>query len=307
MPEFIDNPRRSPRAPVRCQARLVTGQGAVEAETEDIGMRGCQLIAPSQVRRAEPVKLVVTHPRLRETLEASGRVAWASAQEPWRLGIAFDESSHRAARRWYEKLVEANPGLPTLDRVPERIPVEATLYLGAPPRFVMDFTPDEVVVLRAVGSGVTLDDLRVKLRDRWLPCQRAFFSLLARNHATLQRGQAVHPDAWRKILAELEASFAVEAMSSFATPPPAPLGPPSRPGVPAVEPERPAPRPAQASPGAQRSEDAQACYLRGLAEIEAGQVHTGVALLRRAAQLSPGDPEITAALWKASATAGSRR
>jgi len=99
MAEFIVNPRRSPRAPVRCRAQVITGQGNIEAETEDVGMRGCQVISPKLVRRSEPVRLVVSHPRLREPLEVAGRVAWASPQEPWRLGIAFDESSQKFARR----------------------------------------------------------------------------------------------------------------------------------------------------------------------------------------------------------------
>jgi hypothetical protein len=171
-------------------------------------------------------------------------------------------------------------------------------------------------VLRAIGSGVTIDDLRVKLRDRWVPCQRALFSLLARHHATLQRGHAVHPDAWKKILADLEASLALAALGSSGTPLPAPPVP--TPPVQAAETRSPAlegkhppakaPEPAKLpAPGKPRSEDAQACFTRGLAEVEAGQIHTGVALLRRAAQLAPGDPEISAALWKASSTAASRR
>lgn len=282
------NPRRSPRATVRCQARVVTGQGQVEAETEDIGPHGCQVIARRHVRKNEQVRVEVTHPLVRETLDAGGRVAWASAQEPFRIGIAFVEGSLRAAVRWYEKLVESNPGMTTLDRIPERIPVDSSVYLGAPPRFVVDFSADEAAVLRAIGSGVTVDDLRVELRDRWVTCQRALFSLLARNHATLQRGQAVHPETWKKILAELEASFAVAALSSSVTPEPAKLPDPK----------------ASARP---RSDDAHACYVRGLAEVEAGQVHAGVALLRRAAQLAPGDQEITAALTKAAIAVASRR
>lgn len=292
MPDYVLNPRRSPRAPVRCRAQVVTAQGTVEAVTEDVGMRGVQVVAPRQLRRAEPIRLTLTHKAVREALEVAGRVSWTSPHEPWRAGIAFDEPHLKAARRWYEKLVDANPGLPTLDRIPEKIAVESPVFLGAPPRWVVDFTPDEALVLRGIGSGATLDDLRVKLRDRWGACQRAIFSLLARHHVTLVRGEGVHPDAWKRILADLEAAAALDDLGVAL--PPAPSA-------------APAPRPTADVVAPVRSPDAQECYDRGLAEVEKGQIHTGVALLRRAAQLAPGDAEITAALWKASATAASTR
>ena len=50
MPDYVFNPRRSPRAPVRCQAQVVTAQGSVQAETEDVGMRGVQVVTPRQLR-----------------------------------------------------------------------------------------------------------------------------------------------------------------------------------------------------------------------------------------------------------------
>jgi len=305
MPEFILNPRRSPRAPVRCRVQIITGQGNVDAETEDVGMRGCQLISPRLMRRSEPVRLVISHPRLREPLEAAGRVAWASPQEPWRLGIAFDEGSQKFARRWYEKLVETVPGIPTLDRIPEKIAADASLFLGTPPKFVVDFSPDEAIVLRSLGSGARIDELKAKLNDRWVPCQRAIFSLLARHHVTLARGHAVHPEAWKKILAEIEASYAIAGLSATEQPTPAPVltMPRRTTGLDMPSPPRTTPAPAAAtalsSAGGRRSTEAQACLERGLAEMAAGNSNTAMALLRRAAQLAPGDPEVQDAFSRA--------
>ncbi|MFT3915321.1 MAG: PilZ domain-containing protein [Anaeromyxobacteraceae bacterium] len=305
MPEFVFNPRRSPRAPIRCATQVITARGTVDATTEDVGMRGVQVVSPRQLHKGEPIRLILEHPTVKRALELAGHVSWATPHAPWRAGVAFDEQGLGAARRWYEQLVEANPGLPTLDRVPDRIALDASVFLGAPPRWVVDFTVDEALVLRAIGSGATLEDLKVKLRDRWGACQRAVFSLLARHHVTLQRGQGVHPDAWKRILADLEAEAALGEIAP-PTPTPAPVA--IRPAPPVAAPvAAPAPVPAPAPAAKGRSPDAEECLQRGLAELGKGNIASGVALLRRAAQLSPGDEEILTTLWKASSTAASSR
>jgi hypothetical protein len=436
MAEFVQNPRRAPRAPARCLTSVVSAQGTFEATTEDVGGHGCQLVSPRLVRKGEPVQLVVAHEAVKQPLRVAGRIAWSSERPPWRLGIAYDEASHPQTEAWFEELLARVPGLGTFRRIPEKIPIDATVYLAAPPRFVVDLTPDEVSVLRALGSGTSVAELRALLRDRWQPVQRALFSLLAHQHVTLTRGSSVHPDAWRRILTEVEASLAVESLRNPAVPEltpsptilqtaPAPHGPaaarpaapaaaappqmapswspaapaaPAAPApfamapawrpppatgapdpaaaaasadeepaswlVPAVEmmpaswptptpplpPAAPAPprganrgldegaawgapavpppltggapwvppaAPAQPAggapwsppsapappaggapppPAAARSAEAQGCYERALAELEAGRVMGATALLRRALALSPGDSEIQGAL-----------
>jgi hypothetical protein len=218
MAEFILNPRRAPRAPARCRAAVISTQGWFEAETEDIGAMGCQLVSPKLVRQGDIVQLRVTNPKLEEPLKATGRVAWVSAQAPWRLGIAFDEGTHPQSALWFDRLVAAHPGLGGYRRVPDRIRADAPVYLGPPPRFLVDFSADEATLLRAVASGVRVDELRSRLRDRWPAMQRALFSLIARQAVTFQRGQAVHPDCWKKILSDVEASLAVEQMGKEAPP-----------------------------------------------------------------------------------------
>jgi hypothetical protein len=222
MAEFIVNPRRTPRAPARCRAAVVSAAGPFDAETEDIGARGCQVVSPRHLDAGDAVELVIACDKVADPLKAHGKVCWVSEQPPWRVGIAFDEPFVPSAERWFEKLVASQPRLGSWRRVPERIPVEAMVYLGPPPRFLVDFTAEEASLLRFIASGARIDELQARLRDRWPAAQRALFSLLARQAVTLSRGQSAHPDAWKRILTEVEASLAIESLGSGPplTPPP---------------------------------------------------------------------------------------
>lgn len=248
MAEFILNPRRAPRAPARCRAAVLTPAGAFDAETEDIGARGCQVVSPKLVKKGDPVRIAVSADRVESELRMEGKVAWVSARPPWRVGIAFDDAKVHAGEVWFEKLVAASPGLGAFRRVPERISLDTTVYLGPPPRFLLDFTAEEAALLRAIGSGVRLDELKVRLRDRWPAAQCALFSLLARQAVTLSRGHAAHPDAWKKVLTEVEASLAVELLGTGL---PASLVAPPEPARPAATPSpaRPLPTPPARTPG----------------------------------------------------------
>jgi hypothetical protein len=201
MREFIQNPRRAPRAPARCRATIVSARGAFEAETEDIGPHGCRLASARLVRRGEPVRLELAHGQVKERLRLHARIAWTSDSAPWRLGVAFDEAAHGEGGRWFELLLSAVPRLSTFQRVPERIPLSAMVYLRAPPRLLVDLSPDELVLLRAIGTGVTVAELGGRMRELWPTLQRGLFSLLAHQHVTLSRGASVHPDAWRRVFA----------------------------------------------------------------------------------------------------------
>jgi hypothetical protein len=259
MAEFIVNPRRAPRAPARCRAAVVTPAGAFEAETEDVGARGCQVVSPKLVKKGDPVRVTLSADRVPEELRVAGKAAWVSAQPPWRVGIAFGEAHVHAGELWFERLVAASPGLGAFRRVPEKISLDATVYLGPPPRFLLDFTAEEAALLRAIASGARLDELKVRLRDRWPAAQCALFSLLARQAVTLSRGHAAHPDAWKKVLTEVEATLAVESLGTAAPSLVAPPEPPRPAGTPLPArrlatpppPPRPAPTPFSASgPGA---------------------------------------------------------
>lgn len=233
MAEFIVNPRRAPRVPARCHAAVVTPSEAFDAETEDFSARGCQVVSPSLVNEGDRIELVLTSEQVPMPLKVAGNVAWVSEQPPWRIGVAFEDAYVPSAERWFEKLVAATPGLGSFGRVPDRIPLDAMVFLGPPPRFLLDFTAEEASLLRAIASGVRLDELQARLRDRWAGAQHALFSLLARQAVTLSRGQSAHPEAWKKVLTEVEASLAVESLGTASATPPAPA--PAR--------ERPLPTP----------------------------------------------------------------
>lgn len=254
---------------------MVSAQGTFEATTEDVGGHGCQLVSPRLVRKGEPIQLVLAHEAMRDPLRVAGRVAWASDRAPWRLGIAYDEAALSTSLAWFEELLSRVPGLSAFKRIPDRIAMDAVVYLASPPRFLVDFTPDEVAVLRSLGSGTSVAELRSLLRDRWNQAQRALFSLLAHQHVTLARGGSVHPDAWKKILSEAESSIAVEALRTAPvpdlTPSPLPLQPqaaPARPGsAPAVPARPPASRPAVAAAPGRSAPPVPAAQARAAAAV----------------------------------------
>lgn len=290
---------------------MATGT-AWQGPTENVGPRGCQVVAPRPLPPGTRVQVALRCDPIREPLVVAGRVAWVAAQTPHRAGIAFVDGALPASTRWFERVLAVHPALAESRRIASHLPLDAMIYLGRPPAFVVDFSPDEVRVLRHVASGVTLRELRRALRDRGDGATRAIFSLLARKHVTLARGASVHPDAWRTLLAELETSLAVEALGGSPLPRMRARAPHAeRPvGVTAVhprhspEPSRPESRAAlrrldagaawSADPEAQpvRPPEAQGAFERALTELAAGRAETALILLRRARALSPGDPEI---------------
>lgn len=304
MAQFIVNPRRALRAPTRCRAAVVCRHGQFEADTEDIGSMGCQVVSPHPVQKGEGVRLTVTNEKIAEPLEVTGRVAWVSPQAPWRVGIAFEERSLAGSARWFDRLIAAHPGLGGYRRVPDRIRADATVYLGPPPRFLVDFTAEEALLLRAIGSGAQLYELMARLRDRWALAQRALFSLIARQAVTLQREQAVHPDSWKKILTDIEASLGLETASPVPaqTDSPRSIAPVLERGAGLAKSsgrsraearaERAAARAAPREAPRRRNGEAQAAYDRAIERIRAGSSNGVLALLRLALSLAPGDREI---------------
>ncbi len=202
MAEAIQNPRRVPRAPARCEARcLLPGGGFWASDTADFGPKGCQLHAPGPFKRSDPVKLVITSERVPEPLATTGTVAWASPRPPWRIGISFDEAYLGATGHWFDLLVKAYPGLATFQLAPEKLALGAELRLGPPPRVKPELIGDEVVVLRAVGEGTTVAGLRERLGAEWPACEGLLFSMIGKKLLTLDVASAGSMDAWAPWLA----------------------------------------------------------------------------------------------------------
>ena len=201
MAEFILNARHTPRALVRCQARApLLGGGFWSSDTEDIGPRGCQLVAPTRFTPGEGIELELTSERVADPLWVGGRIAWAADEPPWRVGIAFSDQDQDAAARWFDRLVAAFPGLDGSLLAPRRIASDAVVYLARAPRLLPPLGPPELAVLRAVGAGIKASDLRAKLGSDWEGCQGALFSLLGRRFLTLTASEAVGPEPWASYL-----------------------------------------------------------------------------------------------------------
>lgn len=324
--EFLVNPRSTPRARVRCSFSATAGGAAFEGHTEDISAHGGLLVAPRSVPQGTVLQLVLRAPGGLEPIQLAARVAWASPQPPWRLGVAFAEMSRPAATRFFDALVAAQPGLAGWRQVPDRISLDAMVWLAPPPRLVVDFTADEVAILTAVGTGATVFELKSRLRGRWAQAERAFFSLLASKHVTLSRGGAVPLANWAELLRELQAEVAAAALSE---PEPAPPRAPPPRGSPGSR-LPPAPSaavdgsggldidpdaleldlgPGQAQgargvmpgPARARSREAEEAWQQALQELAVGHTVSAAALLRRAMALAPGDPEIARTFGELSA------
>jgi hypothetical protein len=201
MPEFIENPRRSPRAPVRCEARVALREGGYWAgPTSDYGPKGCQVSAPLRLEPGSRLFLELVNERVPGPFQLSGRVAWSSTQAPWRSGIAFDEASVVLANRFFERLAAAYPGLDTYGRAPDRIPSDGTLAPLPPPAVEPLLTTSERDVLRAIGAGLSVEELRTRTGGGWQTAQNATFSLLGRRYLAIGAPNGAAAKAWEPLL-----------------------------------------------------------------------------------------------------------
>lgn len=203
MAEQIENPRQSPRAPVRCDARVALREGGFWiTPTRDYGPRGCQVLAPSALGPGARLFVELLNERVEGPVELAGRVAWAAREEPWRTGIAFDDGSLSAARTFFDRLVAAYPGVDAYGRAPERVAAGAPLAPVAPPaEFEPRLSPDEAEVLLAIGGGATAGEVRERLGARWADGPvHALFSLLGRRYVVPGGPDEEAASAWKALL-----------------------------------------------------------------------------------------------------------
>jgi hypothetical protein len=279
MLDYIENPRRAARVMARCLAAVTAARRTFDAETEDVGAAGCRLSSPRFVHRGEPILLRLYAHGLSDGLRVPARIAWTTDVSPWRLGVAFDADARRTTDAWFARLVQSSPGLRPQPRVPDRIALRSMVWLGPPPRLIVDLSEDQLELVRAIGEGTTLKALHERFHDRWTTLQPTFFSLLAHRRATLQRGASVHPAAWKHVIGEAprRATFAPPMLGADA------WG-----------------RRNDAIPSfGGRSPEAEALYARALERLARNQPNVAQTLLRQAARVAPGDPGIAAALARA--------
>ncbi len=265
MASDILNPRRAPRVPFRCQVEIKHRFATWTGETEDLGPGGCQLVTARAVDPGREVKLAIRCDAAGRTFAATGKVVWARAESPVRLGVAFARSG--TAKGWFEALLAADPAAERAARsVPDRLHGATRVYLGEPPQLVLDFTPVEREILRRVGPGVTLDALSrsfgPELDDR---TRGALFSLVTRRLLVFDPIAAVGVARWRGVLSDDEVPSAREQEALRA---------------------RDAGRPLAA----------QRLYDEAMAHVGAGRLGLAVDRLRDAQRLAPGDEALDGTL-----------
>ena len=181
MTDYIRNPRRFPRIPVRCEMRVALGSGGfVAAQTAVVGPGGCGGETARGLPLDARVFVELRSDRIQGARLLTGRVVWAARAAPWRWGIAYDRECLGVAAALFEELAAAHPELavrPPLDG----IGADAVLVPVVPPEGVDAFEPPEAEVLRALGEGKPAGALRDELGARWPSRLNPLFALLERH------------------------------------------------------------------------------------------------------------------------------
>lgn len=264
MPYEISNPRRSPRSTVRCVVEIRHRLAAWMGETEDLGPRGCQIVTDRLVEPGRSVRLAIRVEAIDGTIDGRGRVVWIRPLEPSRMGVSFRA---RGGDGWFEALARADPAGFSRHRAPDRLPRRARLFLGRPPRHVVDFSPVEREILRRIDAGTTLDALDRSFGEGLDAAARgALFSLLARGIVVLDPAASGEAGAWRSLLPRGE-----------------------KPPLPSI-PERPTPR----------SPEVQRLYEEGLTHLGAGHVALAVDRFEAALGIDPRDEAISRTIQRLS-------
>jgi Tfp pilus assembly protein PilZ len=269
---FLVDPRRHPRVPARCRAEVATGTVLLNAVTLDIGPGGCQLLSPQMLQVGAHVALKVVRRSAPDTLTVAGRIAWASPREPLRVGVCF--SAGTGATNWFERLVKNHPSLTRAVRLaPERISTRAMLYPGHPPGDLVQLTAGELLVLRHLGRGGTVANLRSRLGSRWEASRGALFDLLRRKLVVVHPSEAASETEWHGIMLDAEMVAAVSALEG------ARLSPDEIVALGAGAGARP--------PLVQHRLE------QALSDLKSGRVSDAIVHLRMAKGMAPGDALIT--------------
>lgn len=196
--EFLENPRRAPRAPIRCDARVaMPGGGYWGSPTHDFGFSGCQLVAAGPLAPGTDLEIELSVERVPRPVTVKGRVAWVSGHAPWHVGVVFRPESAEAARPFFDAILEAY-GLEAYAQSPERIPADAGLAPGPPPRLLPELAPEEAAVLAAIGPGLRASALRDKLGARFAELAGPLFGLIGRQHVVVGPPDEKAAAAWAR-------------------------------------------------------------------------------------------------------------
>lgn len=282
-----------PRVPLRIPVEILHRGESWQAETTDLGPGGCLVSSPRPLVERAQLRVILRCQRVPAALNVPACVAWARAALG---GVAFTPRHVGAGphpEAWFHGILEANPGLATgIGRVPERLALDAPLYLLPAPREVVDLAPDERALLARATNGMTVRALLASAALTEERVVKAVFALFDKDVLTLSAGQAGEVWKWRA---------AVGAAPEDR--PPAPPWPvvasaaPARTGVARlarleVGPSTPDRNLLRGAGASSRPAEAQARLDRARAAAAAKRIDQAVALLRQALALAPRDAEI---------------
>jgi hypothetical protein len=235
-------------------------------QTEDLGPAGCQVVTPRLLSRGRELRVRLRAEELGRVVKLEGHVVWTRPESPARIGIAFSPAPGQAD--WFAELIAADPiAARIVARTPERLASGARLFLGVPPIHVTDFTLDELAVLRAAASNLTIDALSRALGDGFERARGALFSLVSRRLVVLDPTSSVPPHRWRHVIGEVAGARN------------------DRPGSDRAARSLHQPRP-----------QAQALYDEGIAHLNAGRLGLAVQRFREALETEPGDEVLQGAV-----------
>jgi hypothetical protein len=200
--DYISNPRRTLRLPLRCAARVESYGADSDGHTEDLGGRGCRLVLPTQLADDAHVRLHLACAGTPDPLSVGAVVVWSELGPPCRHGLDFDEEDRPRAEAWFDDLAAGHSELLHDVRVPDRLRLDARLYVTQAPEAPPRLGDEETVVLRFACGHPTLAQLQRVLGPDWSRAQRALFALIGRGTITLDAAEAGDPERWR---AHLEA------------------------------------------------------------------------------------------------------
>jgi len=200
--DFISNPRRALRLPLRCAARVESYGADCEGHTEDLGARGCRLAVAAPLTDGGHVRLHLLGEGSSAPLQVGAVVKWTEPGPPWRHGLDFDAEDRPRAEAWFDELASCHSELLHLVRVPDQLRLDARLYVTHAPAVPLLLGDEETVVLRFACGQPTLAQLQRVLGPDWSRAQRALFALIGRGAVTLDEAEAGDPAPWR---AQLEA------------------------------------------------------------------------------------------------------
>lgn len=197
LPEFITNPRKSLRLPVRCAARISAEGVGCDGHTEDFGPRGCRLVAPTRLAEGSRVMLHLACDDVPGALAVDAEVVWGQREAPWRHGVVFSSTDLPRAGEWFDELASRHSELLHQVRVPDRLQLGARLFVTPAPPTPPRLGDEETVVLRFACEQPTVAQLQRVLGPDWSRAQRALFNLLGRGTLTLDEAEAGDPEGWK--------------------------------------------------------------------------------------------------------------